>query len=204
MVVVPLLSLPGLVRTTLANIPADVPYLQAEPELISFWQKELEPLGGFKIGIMWNGNPKFGGNQLRSIPLEHFEPLARVPGVRLVSLQMGPGSEQARSLAGRFPILDLSDKLDKAAPFIDSAAVMKNLDLVVSCCTSGPHLAGALGVRVWTVLPLVADWRWLLEREDYPWYPTMRLFRQKRFGDWNEVFERVVAEVKKEVLTPDS
>ena len=145
---------------------------------------------GFKIGIVWQGNPKFGDDQFRSIPLRCFEPLARVEGVKLVSLQQGPGTEQLPEFQKRYPIVDLNYRLKT---FNDTAAVMMNLDLIVSSCTSVPHLAGALGLPVWTVLQKSADWRWLLGREDSPWYPTMRLFRQTTFGAWDEVFERIAS-----------
>jgi hypothetical protein len=192
----PLLSLPGIFGTTLATIPAAVPYLRADPGLVDHWRGELAPLEGFKIGVAWQGSPKNTGDRYRSFPLTHFESLARVPGVQLVSLQKGPGAEQMSGIGERFPILDLSDRLDKAGAFLDTAAVMMNLDLVVTADTAVAHLAGALGVPVWTLLMLTPDWRWLLDRSDTPWYPTMHLFRQKRFGDWAEAFEHIAAELR--------
>jgi ADP-heptose:LPS heptosyltransferase len=122
-----------------------------------------------------------------------------VAGVRLVSLQKGPGADQLPGLAGRFPILDLEDRLDRAGAFLDTAAVLMNLDLVVTVDTALAHLAGAMGLPVWALLTLTPDWRWLRERADSPWYPTMRLFRQRRFEDWGEVFERVAAAVRDKV-----
>jgi tetratricopeptide (TPR) repeat protein len=193
----PLLSLPGIFGTAADTIPANVPYLQAKPERVEHWRRELAGLGGLKVGIAWQGNPAFRGDRQRSVPLAHFAPLAAVEGVRLLGLQKGPGQEQLAGLAGRFPVLDLGPELDAAAgPFVDTAAVMKNLDLVISSDTAVPHLAGALGVPVWVALPSVPDWRWLLGREDCPWYPTMRLFRQARPDDWGEVFARLAAELK--------
>jgi tetratricopeptide (TPR) repeat protein len=191
-----LLSLPGIFATTLATIPADIPYLRAEPSLVDYWRKELEPLGGFKIGIAWQGNPKNPEDRYRSCPLTCFEVLAAADGVRLVSLQKGPGTGQLPLLANRFPILDLGDRLDREAAFIDTAAVLMSLDLVVTVDSALAHLAGALGVPVWTLLPLVPDWRWLLERSGSPWYPTIRLFRQNRLGAWGEVFERAAAALR--------
>jgi hypothetical protein len=129
---------------------------------------------------------------LRSIPLSFFERLAALRGVRLVSLQKGSGVEQIPLLGERHCILDPSAALET---FADTAALMMNLDLVISTDTSIPHLAGALGIPAWTVLQFVPDWRWLLDRPDSPWYPTMRLFRQKSFGDWGEVFERIARQV---------
>ncbi len=187
---VPLLSLPGIFGTTLATIPGVVPYLQADQSLLAAWREELSPLGGFKIGISWQGNPTFRGDSSRSVPLCHFEKLARLPGVHLVSLQKGPGLEQLPAFAQKYPVLDLSARL---VTFDDTAAVMKNMDLVISSCTAIPHLAGALALPVWTALQFVPDWRWHLERPDSPWYPTMRLFRQQRPGAWDDVFEAMAS-----------
>jgi hypothetical protein len=194
----PLLSLPKIFGTTLATVPATVPYLFADAELTAHWRQELNRFAAFKIGISWQGNPKYRGDAFRSIPLVNFEPLARLVGVRLFSLQKGPGIEQLGTVANRFPVTDLGTNLDEAAgAFTDTAAIMKNLDLVVTSDTALAHLAGALGVPVWVGLPKVANWRWLLDREDSPWYPTMRLFRQEEHGNWQQVFERMASEVKK-------
>ena len=152
------------------------------------------PHASFKIGIAWQGNPIHKKDKRRSMPLSCFEPLARLEGVHLFSLQKGTGSEQLAQLAGRFPITDLGSRLET---FVDTAAVLKNLDLVIACDTAIVHLAGALAVPVWAALAYVPDWRWLLEREDSPWYPTLRLFRQKRWGDWDEVFQRIVQALRK-------
>ena len=194
----PLLSLPGILGTTLDSIPDRVPYLRADPELAQAWRKRLEALDGFKVGIVWQGNPPFKGDRQRSIPLRQYEALARVEGVQLVSLQKGAGADQLGKLAASFPVLDLGEQLET---FSDTAAVLKNLDLLISSCTSVPHLAGALGVPVWLALPFVPDWRWLLEREDSPWYPHHRLFRQSRPGDWSEVFERIAGALRGLVAT---
>jgi len=188
-------SLPGIFGTTLQTIPAHHPYLRAEPELVESWRQELKPLGGFQVGIAWQGNTTAKDVRSRSVPLAHFEVLAKVEGVRLVSLQTGTGADALRDLAGRFPIVDLGDRLDAGGAFTDTAAVMRNLDLVVTVDSALAHLAGALGVPVWTMVSFVPSWPWLLEREDSPWYPTMRLFRQRRLGDWGEVFKRVAAEL---------
>ena len=160
------------------------------------WRQELAGIAGFKIGIAWQGARDFRLDRWRSIPLRHFAPLARVPGVRLVSLQKGFGAEQMAAVD--FPIVDWSDRLDGAAgPLMDTAAVISNLDLVISSDTAIPHLAGALGAPVWVALHKVPDWRWLLDRDDSPWYPTMRLFRQATLGDWPDVFERIAQAVGK-------
>jgi tetratricopeptide (TPR) repeat protein len=191
----PLLSLPGIFRTTLETIPAQVPYLQVDPERVQHWHRELAGLDGFTVGINWQGNPKFRGDRYRSIPLAHFEPLARIPGIRLISLQYGPGTEQLTAVGGRFEVTQLPADADSARAFVDTAAIMRNLDLIITSDTSTAHLAGALGLRVWTAIPFSADWRWLLAREDSPWYPTMRLFRPSRPVGWEELFQRIAAEL---------
>jgi tetratricopeptide (TPR) repeat protein len=194
----PLLSLPRLCGTTLATVPAEVPYLFPDPETVESWRHALDPAPGLKVGIAWQGNPEYVNDRLRSVPLAEFEPLARLPGVRLYSLQKGPGTEQLRALAGRFAVNEVTTDLDATgAAFLETAAVMKNLDLVVCSDSALAHLAGGLGVPVWVALPAVADWRWLRDREDSPWYPTMRLFRQAALGAWGPVFERLAAEVGK-------
>ena len=188
----PLLSLPRICGTTLGTVPADVPYLAIDPELQAHWAAELASIEGFKVGVVWQGNPEHSKDRQRSFRLAQLEPLARIPGVRLVSLQKGVGSEQLRELAGSFPVIDLGPRLDD---LVDTAAVVRGLDLVISPDTSLAHLAGALGAPVWLALPLAADWRWLTGRDDSPWYPTMRLFRQRRWGDWNDLFARMAGEL---------
>ncbi len=193
----PLLNLPTIFGTTLATVPAAVPYIQPDPKLVEAWQQELQALPGFKVGIAWQGSTQYRGDRWRSVPLARFAPIAAVPGVTLVSLQKGHGTEQLRDVP--FPVLDLAARLDeKAGPFMDTAAVMRGLDLVITSDTAIPHLAGALGVPVWVALPFVPDWRWLLGRDDSPWYPTMRLFRQKTAGDWEEAFGRMAAALRDE------
>jgi tetratricopeptide (TPR) repeat protein len=190
----PLLSLPRIFGTLLATVPAEVPYLFADAELVERWRSELSGAPGVRIGIAWQGNPRFPGDCMRSVPLTHFAPLAQVDGVRLFSLQKGAGREQLRAVARYLPVIDLGDRLDEATGgFMDTAAVMKNVDLVITSDTAIAHLAGALGVPVWVALALGPDWRYLRGREDSPWYPTMRLFRQTRLGDWDGVFERIAA-----------
>ncbi len=190
----PLMSLPGLCGTTFSTIPSQVPYLVADRARVDYWAKQLSTLSGFKVGISWQGSRKHRDDRRRSVPLAEFAPAAKVPGVHLVSLQKGPGEEQMRAVD--FNVIDFSE-LDADAPFVDSAALMQALDLVITCDTAVAHLAGALGRPVWVALPFSPDWRWLLERTDSPWYPTMRLFRQRQPGDWSDVFARVGAEVQK-------
>ena len=119
-----------------------------------------------------------------------------MPRVRLISLQKGYGTEQLEGVRGAFEVLELDADFDETSgPFMDTAAVMQSLDLFMTSDTSVAHLAGALGIRVWLALPLVPDWRWQLDRDDCPWHPTMRLFRQRQRGDWDELFRRIAAEV---------
>lgn len=193
---IPFLSLPRVFGTTLESIPCDVPYLTADPNLVEQWRSELSKDRFFKIGIAWQGRPDNPSRQ-RIIRLSQFAPLAEVEGVRLYSLQKGPGVEQLDSIKGEFQVIDFGSSLDEAAgAFMDTAAIMKNLDLVITADTSIPHLAGALGVPVWVALPVVCDWRWLQESPECPWYPTMRLFRQTKPGDWSDVFERIAAALR--------
>jgi Flp pilus assembly protein TadD len=194
----PLLSVPGLLQTTLGTIPSGVPYLQVDPGLVQHWRRELESFEGRKIGIAWQGNPAFRGDRQRSVPLSQFAPLAAVPGVQLISLQVGPALEQIRGVANQSQVHDLTPRRRPDVDgFQDTAAIMMNLDLVTSTDTSVPHLAGALGVPVWLALAHAADWRWLLDRGDSPWYPTMRLFRQDKPGDWPALFTAMAEELRR-------
>ncbi len=191
----PLLSLPGKLGTTLETIPAQVPYLFGDPAREEHWRKELSRFPGFKVGIAWQGNRDHPEDRLRSAHLRHFAPLAR-EGVHLINLQLGAGREQIDAVADRFAVAELSPRSQEAAwTFLDTAAVMRGLDLVIAVDTAVAHLAGGLGVPTWVALAFAPDWRWLLDREDSPWYPTVRLFRQKRFGDWDDVFERMGREL---------
>ena len=200
---IPLLSLPGVLGTRAESIPAEVPYIFANSDLVRRWKDELDKIAGFKIGVSWQGNPGYGQDRVRSIPLVHFGQLAELPNVRLISLQKGYGVEQLDCVRQRFNVAELSADFDESAgPFMDSAAVIRNLDLFVTSDTALAHLAGALGVRVWLALPVVPDWRWLLDRDDSPWYPTMRLFRQRRLGDWPDVFHRMRAELRDDPNMP--
>ena len=184
---IPLLSLPGLSGCNLHTIPKDIPYLHADPTLVRRWRQVLEPDCGraLQVGIAWQGNPYNSMDRLRSVPLRYFEALARVSGARLVSLQVGAGTDQLA--AAPFPVADVGSRFDPGS-LDDLAATLMNLDLVVTVCTSVAHLAGALGVPAWVALSFSSDWRWLLDRSDSPWYSTLRLFRQPGPGDWQAVF----------------
>ncbi len=195
---VPLLSLPGIFGTTLENIPAKIPYLFADAKLVEKWRQRLRSIDGFKIGIHWQGSKTYVGDEHRSIPLSSFAPLARVPGVRLISLQKGFGTEQIAQVADQFPVVNLEGLDESEGAFTDTAAVMRSLNLVVTSDSAPVHLAGAMGIETWLALAAVADWRWLHNRDDSPWYPTLRLFRQSRLDDWSAVFERMAAELARQ------
>jgi FkbM family methyltransferase len=183
-----LLSLPRVFGTDINTIPAEVPYLQVEPERVARLAPFLGQPGPRRIGLVWAGNPRHPNDRYRSIPLESLAPLAHLDGVRYFSLQKGVESEALKSFAPGCELVDLGPELDD---FCDTAALVSQLDLVICVDTAVAHLAGALGKPVWLLVAQPADWRWLEEREDSPWYPTMRLFRQRRRGDWGEVVERV-------------
>ncbi len=192
---VALSSLPQALKTGLANVPARTPYLAPEPALAAKWAEHLASQGDpsvFKVGLCWHGNPNPKADPARSVPLAAFAALAGARDFRFISLQKHDGLDELA--AAELKIETLGADFD-AGPdaFVDTAAVMQALDLVITCDTSVAHLAGALGRPTFLVLKKVPDWRWLLDREDTPWYPTMRLFRQRTRGDWAEVMERVLA-----------
>jgi tetratricopeptide (TPR) repeat protein len=187
-----LFTLPGILGTTLDTIPVKMPYLTADPVDSELWRRRWVRPGEFRVGIVWQGNPTYRKDRHRSASLSFFAPLARVPGVRLFSLQKGPKAAEIGSVD--FPVTDLGSGF---ADFADTAAAVTNLDLVIGTCTSVIHCAGALAVPTWVALGSAAvnDWRWLLERDDSPWYPSVRLFRQRQPGAWHDVFERITNEL---------
>ena len=189
---VPLLSLPHLFDTTLDNLPAEVPYLSAPPERVADWQRRMAGVDGFRVGLVWAGKPV--PDPFRSCTLEVLAPLASIPGVLWYSLQVGEYAAQALAAPADLELIDLTAAIED---FGDTAALVANLDLVISVDTSVAHLAGALGKPVWLMLPKAADWRWLKDREDSPWYPGMRLFRQEHQGEWSTVVERMVSELRR-------
>ncbi|TLZ15322.1 MAG: tetratricopeptide repeat protein, partial [Gammaproteobacteria bacterium] len=195
---IPLLSVPLAVRTELDCIPGGVPYLRVHPAAIRWWGERLAALPGLKVGLNWCGNPeaeKVAALEARSFPLTAAAALAGVRDVSLVSLQKGAGAAQLAEAAFGSQLMQLVDPHHMGAEELaaETAAIIMGLDVVITCDTALAHLAGALGARVWVVLQAVPDWRWLIGREDSPWYPTMRLFRQRVAGDWPELFERVAA-----------
>jgi tetratricopeptide (TPR) repeat protein len=196
----PLLSLPFAFDTQLETVPARTPYLAPEPERVQKWGERLRALPGLRVGIAWQGNlrvEKLIWARGRSMPLGALAPLARLDGVSLVSLQKGPARDQLRQAGFADRIVDLGDELDSGPDaFVDTAAVMTGLDLIITTDTSIAHLAGALGRPVWTALSFAPEWRWLLKRSDSPWYPGMRLFRQPKDGDWGSVVADLVAALR--------
>jgi tetratricopeptide (TPR) repeat protein len=196
----PLLSLPLAFRTEAHSIPGGVPYLKVDPAAKRSWRERLAALPGLRVGLNWHGNPeaeKHSALQARSFPLSAAGALARIAGVSLVSLQKGSGAEQRSQVEFGAALNQLTDPQRLGSDEIadETAAILMGLDLVITADTALAHLAGALGVPVWVVLQAVPDWRWLTEREDSPWYPTMRLFRQRTPGDWSEVLDRVAKEL---------
>lgn len=188
-----LMSLPYMFKTTRETVPRNSPYLWAREDLVEKWRERLAHDDAFKIGICWAGSPGHTNEANRSCPLAMFTALNKVPGISLYSLQKGDALGQVEDVAQRLRLKLFGNELDSEARFVDTAAIMCNLDLVISIDTSIVHLAGALGCQVWTLLSLSPDWRWGLEGIHTPWYPTMRLFRQRKIGDWEEVFNRVTS-----------
>ena len=179
-----LMSLPACVGTTRDTIPRAVPYLAADPRLVESWRARLGRADALSVGLVWRGNPCHPNDSNRSMRRADLAPLGRVPGVHLYGLQVGP--------AGASVDGNLGPQLNN---FDDTAAVVSVLDLVITVDTSVAHLAGALGRPVWVLLSSPHDWRWHLEHETSPWYPSMRLYRQERPGDWGPVVERVAVEL---------
>jgi tetratricopeptide (TPR) repeat protein len=185
----PLLSLAHLFATTLENIPARSPYLFADPALVEHWGQRVPRDKRTKIGLCWSGSPTHQEDRTRSLSPEDLAPLGQISDAWFCSLQKASDAQPAVRLPKKIPMTDWTAEL---ADFADTAALIANLDLVISCDTAVAHLAGALGKPVWVLLPRVPDWRWLLDRDDSPWYPTMRLFRQDKSGDWQSPVERMV------------
>ncbi|MGD0143292.1 MAG: glycosyltransferase family 9 protein, partial [Rhizomicrobium sp.] len=192
-----LLSMPLAFGTDENNIPATVPYLQPGPDLVAKWRKFLGN-DGYRVGICWQGKKDTPIDKGRSFPLRCLEGLSKIPNLRLISLQKNDGVEQLRGLPPGMKVETLGENFD-AGPgaFVDTAAVMESLDLVVTTDTAIAHLAGALARPVWVALKHVPEWRWLLGRADSPWYPTMKLFQQPTDDDWRSVFAAMETELAK-------
>lgn len=195
---VSLLSLPHVLGLDGTKLATTTPYLSADPRLVATWGEFLGRLPGRKVGIAWQGNPKYNRDALRSVPLAAFAPLAAIPDVTLVSLQQGAGrANLGQASSPAFPLVDPGPEVDTTAgPFMDTAAIMQGLDLVITSDTSIPHLAGGLGVPVWLAIAASPDFRWLDRGDASPWYPRARLFRQAAPGDWAEVFAKMAAALR--------
>ncbi len=185
---VPLLSLPGLFNTTLNSIPSNIPYITVDPDLLEQWRLRLSNDYKYKAGIVWAGNPNHAKDKRRSCSLSDFATLAEIQEISFYCLQKGAASIEADKWSDKGRIIRLDSEI---SDFTDTAAIIANLDIVISVDTSAAHLAGAIGKSVWTLLPFIPDWRWQLERNDSPWYPSMRLFRQTKMYEWDGVFEQV-------------
>ncbi len=190
-----LLTLARIFGTTMETIPANVPYLHAPDDRKAAMEQRLgPPHGRLRVGLVWSGNPAQPENRRRRATLKELSKLGRVKGVRFYSLQMGDEAKELSDAPAEFDITDLA-KHDRDLG--DTAAALDQLDLLIATDTSVPHLAGAMGRPVWVMLAYMADWRWLLDRTDTPWYPTMRLFRQEKRGDWTPVIEQIAKELEK-------
>ncbi|PPR21876.1 MAG: hypothetical protein CFH40_01488 [Alphaproteobacteria bacterium MarineAlpha10_Bin3] len=185
---VPLLSLPHRFATTLETIPNTVPYIKVPPGT----KARIRRRKGVRLTVafVWAGRPTHSDDRFRSCPLNWFAALFDMPGIDFYSIQWGPRAGELTPYQSRLNVTDMTDKLTS---FAETAAIIEQVDLVISIDTAVAHLAGALGKPVWTLLPFGGEWRWLFRREDTPWYPTMRLFRQQILGDWRPVFQRIAA-----------
>jgi tetratricopeptide (TPR) repeat protein len=185
----PLMSLPLAFKTSLATIPAEVPYVVAAPELVAEWARVLGPADRLRVGLVWSGSPQHLNDRNRSIPLDKFAPIVSQSAVEFFALQPDVRPHDAE-------MLRLNPRIRHfGQDFANGAAIISLLDLVISVDTAWAHLAGAMAKPVWIALPAFPDWRWLLEREDSPWYPTARLFRQTSAGRWDDVIERMAREL---------
>ncbi len=190
-----MMSLPHLFGSTLDTIPNKSPYIQVPTQLANEWQQRVcLDNKGFKVGLAWSGSPSNARNVIRKIPLSDLAPLGNVPGVRFFGLQKGPGCEEALSPPENMDFIDLSNSI---SDFSDTAAAIEGLDLVITVDSAVAHLAGALGKPVWVLLYTPPDWRYLIDREDSPWYPSMRIFRQDESRRWAPVIKRAANELQK-------
>ncbi len=195
-----LMDLPAVFATEIDAVPAAVPYLTADPVKSEYWRNRL--LGPrFKVGIAWSGATSYDRNDLRSTSFELFQSLCKLPKIAVYSLQKGPRADEIRQLPANLPLEDLAGDLHD---FSDTAAVIRNLDLVISVDTSVLHLAGALGAEAWGLICTAPAWQWLLDRTDSPWYPTVKLYRQSHPGDWLDVFARLERDLTSRIEHPSA
>ncbi len=200
---IPLMSLPYVLKTRLESIPANTPYIDPPEDLVQAWTEKLSHDKNFKIGLCWQGNANYSTQTLRragalkSINLKFFAPLFEIPGVSIYSLQQITGTEQIEDCPFKDKLITFDATFDQTyGRFMDTAAIMKNFDLIISVDTGPCHLAGAMNIPTWVILPFPADWRWLIDRSDSPWYPSIRLFRQKKEEDWQPVINEIVHSLK--------
>jgi hypothetical protein len=187
--------LPGIFSTTLDNIPKKLDYLYVNPEKIIKWGSRI-PFGQFRIGLVWTGNLNNIMLRHRSCPLTLLQPLLDIPGITFVGLQKGEKTGEINELPRDIQFINLGDEFND---FSDAAAVVAQLDLVISIDTAVAHLAATMEKPVWLMLSYPPDFRWFLDREDSPWYPSMRIFRQTEYGDWKPVINRVKEELHKQL-----
>jgi hypothetical protein len=183
------------------HVPNAMPYLRPDPVRVASWTERLRrlaPNAHTRVGIVWAGRPTHNNDRRRSAKLADFAPLAALPGMALVSLQKGPSADQAGRYFGRAPLINIGAEV---RDYDDTMALLECLDLVVTVDTSVGHLAAAMGKPAWILLATSPDWRWLLRREDSPWYPTVRLFRQSVARQWSDVFVRVAAALRESFLS---
>lgn len=193
-----LLDIPGILGHDHTSIPSDIKYLKSNEQLCLKWKKRLGGCSGYKVGIVWSGNPKNPMDNFRSIPIEAMTPFRKLKGVDFINLQITHDLDRLTSLKSCFGLIDFSGEVDvEHGAFMDTAAILENIDLLISCDTAIVHLAGAMGIPTWVVLSYRPDWRWMLNREDSPWYPSLRLFRQPKMDDWGSVFEDMASELTK-------
>jgi hypothetical protein len=197
----PLMSLPLAFGTTLATIPATVPYLRAPAERVEAWRARLPASGKLRVGLVWSGKPTHRNDHNRSLAFERLAPLLAQADVDFVSLQREVREADMAALQNAESVL--RPDLDRA-DFADTAAIVDTLDLVIAVDTAVAHLAGAMAKPVWLLLPFCPDWRWMLDRSDSPWYPGVRLFRQPHIGDWDRVIGRVAEALASSVATRDT
>jgi tetratricopeptide (TPR) repeat protein len=191
----PMMSLPFFFNTSLESVPNRTPYIHIAKNDKRKWRSHLAKLSGIKVGLVWAGGKFTESNEVRSIPLSKFYPLQKIEGVQIVSLQKGDEAIQLRRLGW-----NVFDRMEDCEDYWDTATLIDCLDLVISVDTAVAHLAGALGKPVWLLNRFESEWRWMLEREDSPWYPSMRIFRQKEKGDWGTLINLVAEELEKLVL----
>lgn len=198
-----LMSLPAIFNDTESTFPTNIPYISADQKLVNQWHNTLAHDTRYKIGLCWQADKKNDESRLpiarRGCPLTNFIPLQNIEGISLYSLQKYDGVEELANMPIDFPLIHFDNLDEHTKPFEDTAALMKNLDLIITVDTAVAHLAGALGCNVWLLLPYSTDWRWIHGKIDSPWYPTMKIFKQSTPFDWQEVIENISDELKKTI-----